>query len=695
MNIILQYPAWFILLCLLLGAGYAFALYYKNKRLEDFAPYLIKLLAAVRFVVVSVLAFLLLGPLLKSFQTTDEKPIVIIAQDNSSSLLMNKDSTFYKEEYPKLIGELKNGFEGDFDLRTFSFGERVEDGMDFTYDHKQTDLSELMDELVNRFDRRNVGAVVVASDGIYNKGRNPVYQVSRLGAPVHTIALGDTSLKRDILIKEVNHNRIAYLGNDFPVEMLVQADKLKGKQSELTISRKGNVLFKESLTIEQENYFQTFTAFIEAAEPGIQKYTIQVKTVEGEENLMNNTRDIYIDVLDSRQKVLLLAHAPHPDVAAFRHAISSNKNYEVESMLADEVEASKLSEYSLIVLHQLPSNKHAVANVLSEISNKNLPVLYVLGDKTDFNAFNRLQSGIQVVGFRGQTDDVNVFLHSGFKSFTMPQNSETFFGNVPPIRVPMASWKSSNANQTLFYQKMGRLETDKPLLVFNEVEGRKTAVFSGLGLWRWRIYDYAMNENHETFNTLVNKIVQYLALKEDKSRFKVFADNDFLENEEIIFDAEFYNDAYELINNPDVLIRIYDEEGNEYTFSFNRTMNAYRLNAGMLPPGNYTYRAEVDFDDDDFSKEGSFSVSPVMLEAVNTIANHNLLYQMAENSGGSFFLPSELESLKEVIRSDDDIVTITYSNKVLSELLNHKWIFFLLLIFLSMEWFIRKRSGVY
>ncbi|NCU31478.1 MAG: hypothetical protein EOM23_00765, partial [Candidatus Moranbacteria bacterium] len=65
MNIVTEYPAWFIILCILLGALYAGALYYKNRK-EEFSPQTTKFLAAFRFISITFIAFMLLTPMLRS-----------------------------------------------------------------------------------------------------------------------------------------------------------------------------------------------------------------------------------------------------------------------------------------------------------------------------------------------------------------------------------------------------------------------------------------------------------------------------------------------------------------------------------------------------------------------------------------------------------------------------------------------------
>jgi len=171
--------------------------------------------------------------------------------------------------------------------------------------------------------------------------------------------------------------------------------------------------------------------------------------------------------------------------------------------------------------------------------------------------------------------------------------------------------------------------------------------------------------------------------------------NNFLENEPVLFDAEVYNQSYELINSNDVEMIITNSQGDEYPFEFGKTANAYQLNAGILPVDNYTWEARVREGENIYTDDGTFTVSPLNIEAINTIADHNLLFQISQKTNGMLLYPDQLETLPELLRSREDITTITYTDRKYSELINIPWIFGLILLLISLEWFIRKRGGSY
>ena len=73
-------------------------------------------------------------------------------------------------------------------------------GIDYSYKDKVTDISRFFEEIYDVFSNQNLGTVIVATDGIYNQGNNPVYVGNKLNVPIFSIALGQFSVKGRILL---------------------------------------------------------------------------------------------------------------------------------------------------------------------------------------------------------------------------------------------------------------------------------------------------------------------------------------------------------------------------------------------------------------------------------------------------------------------------------------------------------------
>ena len=82
----------------------------------------------------------------------------------------------------------------------------------------------------------------------------------------------------------------------------------------------------------------------------------------------------------------------------------------------------------------------------------------------------------------------------------------------------------------------------------------------------------------------------------------------------VVLNATLYNDAYEPVNTPEVKVRVKNEQGKTYNFTFSKFGNAYQLDAGTLPQGNYTYVASTSLGDKKYTANGAFYVNAIITE---------------------------------------------------------------------------------
>ena len=282
-----------------------------------------------------------------------------------------------------------------------------------------------------------------------------------------------------------------------------------------------------------------------------------------------------------------------------------------------------------------------------------------------------------------------------FSYFTMEEEHLNRIKNFPPLVCPFGDYLIRGPVQVLLHQKLGSVKTDMPLLLFNEQSEQKTAVLAGEGVWKWKLREFADFGTSEAVTSLLTKSIQYLASTERKKPFRVFFKNSYSENEPVTMDAEFYNESGEPVNTNEATITIQDESNNKYPFTFSRTGKTYSLQAGYLPVGSYSFTANTVSGNKSHIETGNFTVSALQAELTESIANHQLLLALSEKTGGRFFLPGNLSSLAEAIRAREDIKPVSYTQKKLDEVINLKWVFALLVLLLSMEWFMRKRNGGY
>ena len=281
--------------CLLLGCLYAWALYQTNKNLAEKTKYA---LAGLRIIVVTLIAYLIFAPLLKSISYTPQKPIIVIANDNSLSVGHITAKNFNQQKYQSDLNKLVNQLSEKYEVKTYSFSDSVKAGLDFSAAGKLSNATALVNKLNDELLNRNVGAVIVASDGIFNRGGNPLYELNMIKAPFYTIALGDTVAKRDVLIANINYNNLAYLDNEFTLDIEVQAFESSGEAAEITVAANGAIVKKQTLNINANTFVKNVLVKLKANKIGVQKYTIQLAALQNEITTRNNVQTFYVEVIE-------------------------------------------------------------------------------------------------------------------------------------------------------------------------------------------------------------------------------------------------------------------------------------------------------------------------------------------------------------------------------------------------------------
>ncbi len=694
-----QYPAWFLIFCALLGAGYAALLYFRDQTFRENAPNLSKILAFLRFLAVTILSALLLSPLLKSLLTETKKPIVVLAQDQSESVrqaFSDQDFEKYKADWAGLRDRLTEKYE----VHELAFGDAARNGIDFSMTDKVSNLSEAMQAVGDQFSGQNLGAIVLASDGIYNEGSSPVYSSAQLAAPVFGVAIGDTVPKRDLLIKRVFHNKIAYLGDKFTLQVDVAGSNAAGAQSVLSVARVDESgekpLGSMPISVAGNAFFQTKEFQIEADRAGVARYLVRLATVAGEATSANNSKEIFVDVLDARQKILLLGAAPHPDLSALKSALESNKNYQVTVDFAANT-GLNFSNFDFVALHNLPSTTNDASSILRKLDENRTPRLFFAGLQTNFQALSKAQQIVSIDRTDGKnSNDAQAAVAPNFSSFTLDPRVASELPKFSPAVSPFGNFAATAAAQVLLFQKIGRVETKYPLLAVGEQNGVKTGVFVGEGVWKWRLFDFMQHSNWAIFDEIFGKTVQFLTQKADKRKFRVNLDkNIFDENEAVQFGAELYNDNYELVNDPDATLVVRSRDGKEFPFTFTKIGKGYTLGAGILPVGNYTFKAATNFGGQNLTFDGQFSVRPIQLELFETTANHSVLRQLSQKFGGATVAASQLSTVAELIEKTETVKPVIYQTASTRSVINLKWIFALIAGLLAVEWILRRYFGAY
>jgi hypothetical protein len=638
-----------------------------------------------------------MSPFIKIIKEDIKQPLIIMAADRSTSIGFDKKETLatFKQKWNNLESELSNKYE----VKQITFGSDVLTNKIDSFNSTGTNISSVIQYIEDNYADQNLGAIILSSDGIYNEGTNPTYMSPKFTAPLYTVALGDTTQKKDLFFQSILHNKIAYLGDKFGIQVDVAAYNCKSNKAILTLETvQGSTIKKvgeQTIDINANQYYASKNFTVDATQVGVVRYRARLTSLSGEFNLTNNRKEFFVEVLDARQKILILANAPHPDLAALKATLTINKNYDAEIVFAKDFNGN-VGNYNLAVLHNLPSDASDASAAIINLKNNNIPQIFIVGTQTSLPKFNLSQDVINLSGNSRNKEEVTAELNPTFSLFTTSDLLKNNLKTFPPLQAPFGEYKIVGTSNVYLYQNIKKVKTNYPLLAFGEKDGIKTAVFVGEGLWKWRLFDHMQHKSYDVFSELVNKTIQLTSVKSDKRKFRVnTSKNLYKDSEPVLFDAQLYNDSYEMVNETEVKIVIKNESNKEFTYQCNKTQNYFTLNAGNFGTGSYNYTASTNYNGKVLTATGKFNVESVQLEDYDLTARHGLLKGLSLKFGGHQFYPENMETIKDSVFINQNVKPVLFQTNSTKSIINLKWLFFLLLVLLSGEWFLRRYFGSY
>jgi hypothetical protein len=690
-HVILESSPLWIVVCLAAGIGYAYLLYTTRYPWSQRMNYL---LFGFRAVLVSALAFLLLGPIVRQVVNQFEKPVFAFVYDNSASVQAVTDSARLQTLQSQLQQARERLEEKGFEAIMVDLQGNEMAATQTTL--AESDLQGALRQLAIRMEGKNLAGVLLASDGVYNRGLSPLY--SAYSFPVHTLGLGDTLQRPDILIKDVHYNKIAYQGNKFTLRADILVKKFEGQPLTISLMHKGKVLARQ-VQDAPSNAMLTVDFQPAADEQGIQRYDVVVEEKAGEFNTQNNRATVFIEVVEGKKKILLVAPAPHPDIKALRAVIEQHANYDLIVHIPGVEDAAPANlqpaAVDMVIFHQSPDLRGRTRDVYTRFSAAALPMFIIYGQQTDLTVLQKDNLPVKFEQAPRQYDEVTPVINPAFQRFTLSTETNSAFATFPPASVHFGKMQMPPTAIPLLYQRVGSLTTNKPLLTVMEEGERKIAVMLADGMWRWRLHEFSKFEKTDAFDEVFGKLIQYLGTNTDKSRFRSYpVEQEFSETEPVVFESQVYNDIFEPVYGNAIDLEITDEQGKRTEYRYVISPNGTRYQIGGLAEGVYRYRSSTDVNGKKIDVRGQFLVTAQQVELQNLTADFGLLRKLSAQTGGQFENQNNLAALVSRLEQQEAVQTIR-SSETFDSLVNLKWVFFLLLLLVSAEWFLRKFHGSY
>lgn len=711
---------WLFLL-ILIAVGFAFFIYrWTNPPVSKKLRYF---LLSLRILTLVTILFILFEPILKLIWYRFEQPQIAVLVDDSASMRLIDASGNRAETVRQVIADPifeKIREENELDYYRFSaalekWDPNDEDSLKLAGDG--TNIQHALQRLQEKAADQYLKAIILITDGADNLGENPVRSAAMLGMPVYPVGIGDAAEPRDILVTRVFTNQITYVNNKVPVEVTLKSAGFSDEKVQVLLKQGNQTIESKSVTLSGESLEQTLQFHFTPTREGVAKYRIEIPELPNEITILNNRKDFYVKVLKSRIKILLVAGAPSADLAFLKRALASNENIEVNSFVAKKngtfyegklPATDQLTEYDAIILQDFPRPGSVAATLESlfrTILKEEIPVLFLAGPSVDYRKLSALQ---KIFPFKqpvqpGKEYLIQVNLTTEGNSHPVLQMYDDLVTNRQIWRdLPPVYFSAVNVKPTLLARTL--VEVDKPrsklpsslpqlpVLTLTQAGRHKMATIMAYGLWRWEFLMKGLEKPEIIYPTFFNKLVRWLVTREESKRVRIqLAKDIFRGGEPVHFEAEVYTEDYRPQDDAEVRLRVQNSRLEQELILNGKGNGKYEGTLQVLEGGDYRFVGEARIKNQRVGADsGRFSIEPFSLEFQNTRLEAEMLQKMAATTNGQYFAPDDLSTLP-------DLLDFPPRRNVESrewELWNKLALLLLIVTFLSIEWFVRKRKGM-
>lgn len=713
-------PFWFILL-ILCFAGFAYFVYrWTNPPVGNRLRYL---LIGFRIFSLALILFILFEPNLSLTWFRFEKPVIAVLADNSASMQLTDKSGDRAAQVKKVLANpVLDDLKNKNDLKIYKFSSGLEEWNNFpkdslNFDGDGTDIQTALEQLLEINADNYLKGIVLVTDGADNLGENPSRYTETIGIPVFPVAIGDADEPRDVLITKVFTNQITYVNNKVPLEVTVKSAGYTDNKIQVILKEDGKIIETKNLRLGDAALEQKVEFQIIPESEGIKRYQIEIPALEGEITRLNNNKETYIKVLKNKMKLLVVNGTPSTDFAFLKRTLERDKNIELSSFTEKKngtfyegafPVASKLKKFDAIVFLNYPrrnSENDVLGRLLNTIDKENKPLLIFSGPNIDFSRLNPLRGQLPINLPVPQSDERNIHvaltpegaLHPVLRLDDDPAENAQLWTDLPPVFYPFLNVKMNPTGKALAEIDRSRsgLPTSlpmQPVFAVAQVASRKTAVILAHGLWRWQFLLEGLGKEDLVYSPFFNKLIRWLVTREENKRVRIQLEKDiFRGGEPITFKAQVYDENYRPVDDAEVKVNLKNKNDEQDLLLSAQGNGKYETTLQVLAGGDYIFTGSATrLSQTVGSDSGRFSVEPFNIEFQQTKMEEALLRRIASSSNGQYFTPANFNELSQYIDFPPkrNIETREW------ELWNKILLMLVLILSLSIEWFIRKRKGM-
>lgn len=741
-------PSVLVLIALIAGLGLLLYFLYAVPSVRLALRWRVALIA-LRCALVAVILFCVMRPVIVVPSVIPQSSYVAVLMDDSSSMKLPDDGNLTRLDSVKQLMSANSVFytalADKFKLRAYKFsstGERVQNAGELSGAGDETSLASALDQASRESAGLPMSGVILITDGANNSGASDDDRSSTLAAtlanlrsrnlPVFAIGVGPESLEGDVELVRATAPRRALAGSPVTVELLVKAGGPR-KGVTVDLSEDNHLLRSQEVPVQGDSTTVARVTFTPSS-PGVHHYTLIAKPGTEDPIPDNNSREVVIDVVDWKPRILYIEGEPRWEYAKLRESVAEEKNLVLVSALrsadgkfyrqgvenADELvngfpkSEEELFKYDALFLGSMEATFFTfdqLKAVEQFVSRRGGTLLALAGPK----AFNAGGYGntpladllpIFLNGNQEKTTDSQTFKaapgdrgrdHPAARLVDQSDANAKAWEQMPAITLPeVITDLKPGASVILEARSIKEKNRVAPLLVEERYGRGKTMALLASDTWRWRMMLESKDKSFETFwRNLMRYTVETAPRPVEASTERSF----YGTSEQVRIRASVADEKFIKINDAIVSAHVTGPSGRAVDVPLKQTVEGgfEGYAAAFHPDEDGLYRVEVTARRPG-SKQGptlepaqtSFTVGPLNREARDAAQNKELLKRIASETGGGYYTAGQVDKLLDDITHTENASSIRVSYDLWDMPIN----FLLVVGFAAGEWFIRKRKGL-
>ncbi len=206
-----------------------------------------------------------------------------------------------------------------------------------------TNIERAVRRTVESLSSSPIAAVVVLSDGGFNQGAS-AQDTARYALehrlPIHVVGVGDPASPRNIRVTEIQAPENAFAEDPFSLTARLTSEGMAGesirvqlRERDATRSGEGQLIQSKNVSIRQDGEVQEIKFQRSQNRVGRYIYEIVVPPLESESVIQDNSRQITVNIIDARTRVLMIAGSPSWEYRFVSRLLERDETFEVSCWL--------------------------------------------------------------------------------------------------------------------------------------------------------------------------------------------------------------------------------------------------------------------------------------------------------------------------------------------------------------------------